>query len=396
MTENITTESGSSHLQYIDGIRGIASMAVIFSHFAAVFLPGLFFFDSANTKFELFWLNSPLNALTNGSSAVQCFFVLSGFLLTRRVYNSREKAAVSPLKTYAKYAGLIAPGIILAALLTAAGVMFNLEAAQLNPDLSYAADYNNFPFSFTSAVTDIFYRTFVTASKYDAPYWTIRYELLGTLIVPCVALFASTDRRYTRQIYVFLAVLSVLMQAEAFPAFFIGALIFDLASADSGDSSVSARAVRYVFAHSWLKAAVLVLALYFFTINFTNSGIYAPMKLPATRFNLGGPLRAFGFSVLLLYVIRNEKAKGILACRPLRFLGELSPFVYGFHWPVILSAGCGLYVLLHDTVSYGTAVAVIFFAVVAVTLVLARLYMKALPHLRGAIKTFFRRLFRTL
>lgn len=60
-----------SRISWIDGLRGIAALLVVFCHIACVFKYGLYSIKGANTIFEKVWLFTPLNVLTNGNTAVQ-------------------------------------------------------------------------------------------------------------------------------------------------------------------------------------------------------------------------------------------------------------------------------------------------------------------------------------
>lgn len=80
--ENIT--DSSSRLPFIYGMKGIAALSVFLCHIIAVFLPGFRFYNNENiTTIEKVWLETPLNAFTNGNTPVQFFFVISGFLIAR-------------------------------------------------------------------------------------------------------------------------------------------------------------------------------------------------------------------------------------------------------------------------------------------------------------------------
>ena len=69
--------NGSSKFIHLEWARGIASVIVLFHHFALAFIPGL------KTPFPQGGLvYTPAYALMNGSGAVIFFFVLSGFVLS--------------------------------------------------------------------------------------------------------------------------------------------------------------------------------------------------------------------------------------------------------------------------------------------------------------------------
>lgn len=108
-------------LGYIDGIRGIASIMVVFCHLSCAFMPWYYKTTPESTVFSKFFLASPLNALTNGHTAVNIFFVLSGFLIARKMYCKSEESIISPFFQYTKLLRVVMPAVILAALLMLGG-----------------------------------------------------------------------------------------------------------------------------------------------------------------------------------------------------------------------------------------------------------------------------------
>jgi peptidoglycan/LPS O-acetylase OafA/YrhL len=66
-----------SHIKSLDGLRGIAALMVVYFHFFIV-IEGISNFELLLKKFAVF-----------GQTGVSLFFVLSGFLITRILYNSK-------------------------------------------------------------------------------------------------------------------------------------------------------------------------------------------------------------------------------------------------------------------------------------------------------------------
>ena len=127
----ITTEHQTpTRIEYIDGIRGLASLFVVFCHLAAVFLPHFYSYKQDASTLSHIFINSPFNILTNGSVAVQCFFVLSGFLIARKMYGAKSSnvRSLSPVRQYVKLVKIVFPAILFAAILMWCGLMFHLKA----------------------------------------------------------------------------------------------------------------------------------------------------------------------------------------------------------------------------------------------------------------------------
>jgi len=90
-----------------ESIRGLACLAVVFSHLAMSFFPYLHHFD-VNETTNLAWVyfvhHSPLGFLYSGDAAVFVFFVLSGFVLSfailRRPEQFNQKIKIMMIKRY--------------------------------------------------------------------------------------------------------------------------------------------------------------------------------------------------------------------------------------------------------------------------------------------------------
>ena len=69
-------EAQSARTAELDGLRGLAALTVVFSHFGDLFPP---------SPLTLLWKVSPLSILSAGRESVVIFFVLSGFALHRMI-----------------------------------------------------------------------------------------------------------------------------------------------------------------------------------------------------------------------------------------------------------------------------------------------------------------------
>ena len=84
----------SAKINSAESIRGLACLAVVFSHLAMSFFPFLHHFDP-NEKTDLAWVYAihhlPFGFLYSGDAAVFVFFVLSGYVLSYAILKSPEQ-----------------------------------------------------------------------------------------------------------------------------------------------------------------------------------------------------------------------------------------------------------------------------------------------------------------
>lgn len=367
----------SGRIDYIDGIRGISSILVIFCHLACVFIPGLYFVENIRNGFERLWINSPLNVLTNGNTPVQCFFVMSGFLIARKMYQPSKKMN-SPLREYRKLLRVVIPGILFAFVLMVSGLMFHIKAANHNSIMSFVNDYNNFNPTFLNVVKDIFFSTFVDKSIYVGPFWTIKYEFLGALLITAISYYAAANK-HSKSFYILFGI-GLLFINPYLVSFVIGAFVFDCLYKEN-DETLLGKAVGFLLSKKALVIVLFVIGLYLLCVNNYLSKIWKPFKLLQILKFTPEIVAAMGVGTCLLCIEKTKVIKKFLSIRPLKFLGSISAYTYAFHWPIILSLGCGMYLLLENLLPYYYCVLIISLSVIIVTIILSYLFTKLLPKI---------------
>ena len=84
----------SAKINSAESIRGLACLAVVFSHLAMSFFPYLHHFDP-NEVTDLAWVDavhhSPFAFFYSGDAAVFVFFVLSGYVLSYATLRKPEQ-----------------------------------------------------------------------------------------------------------------------------------------------------------------------------------------------------------------------------------------------------------------------------------------------------------------
>lgn len=110
----------------LEATRGLASFVVFFHHFTLAFMPTLR--EVVRTNPWLFW---PFGWLFNGSAAVNFFFVLSGFVLTRKFFLTGDARIIfeGMLKRLPRLYLPVAASILLALALILLEIEWHQEAA---------------------------------------------------------------------------------------------------------------------------------------------------------------------------------------------------------------------------------------------------------------------------
>jgi peptidoglycan/LPS O-acetylase OafA/YrhL len=93
-------------INYLDGLRGLAALTVVFLHYVTAFYPAFVTanYSQIHTKsgIELFIAKSPLDIFYAGNFAVCIFFVLSGYVLSMKYFQFKNQNILikSAIKRY--------------------------------------------------------------------------------------------------------------------------------------------------------------------------------------------------------------------------------------------------------------------------------------------------------
>lgn len=191
----------------LEAIRGIASVIVIFHHFSLAFSPTL--------KSQV--ASTPIAILFNGEGAVTLFFVLSGFVLTRRYFdNGGGRIGMAAMKRWPR---LLLPStasimlgcaalLVLPAWFAEAGVAVNSDWLIDFGGSGRAVDFQP---SFVDALIRSF-GVFLFPSgyiQYNSSLWTMFPELFGSLFCFAYAAFATkVNKRWTGGVLLLLALVA--------------------------------------------------------------------------------------------------------------------------------------------------------------------------------------------
>lgn len=179
-----TGQPQGSKIIPLEATRGIASFIVFFHHFTLAFTPAF-----RDMIYRDPWLMWSLNWLFNGSAAVTFFFVLSGFVLTRKFFATGDSQII--FKGMAKRLPRLylpaAASIFLALVLILLGAEWHLEAARQTGSswLANAGNANrpqDFVPSFGGAALESLLVFLLPHNfTYNGNLWTMLIEFYGSI-----------------------------------------------------------------------------------------------------------------------------------------------------------------------------------------------------------------------
>jgi peptidoglycan/LPS O-acetylase OafA/YrhL len=327
------TPAGSSRLRSLDGLRGVASLVVVFHHLSLT-IPGIsdVLLGTADqappTGSAAWWLTStPAQLLVAGPEAVLVFFVLSGLVVALPVL-SRPRfdwIAFYPQRLLRLYLPIIA-----SVLLAAVVILLSHQHAQRGQS-GWVSSYSLSSLSWAQVLSSM--DVVIGQTNVNNPLWSLRWEVLFSLALPVFVVIAVVTRRFwwLAIIGCFGAALIGLFGANAtfvyLPAFLIGTVI----------------AVRLDALHRWVDAdgrralaaglALLVLSLLLLTLHWTVWAV-VPGSPIVTILDAAEVLGAAG---LVLAAGFWKPLVRLLSTSLFQWLGRISFSLYLVHVPIILA-----------------------------------------------------------
>ncbi len=307
-------------IESLDGLRGLAAVAVVAFHFFSAFAPRAMGEPGLDAAW---WVDTPINALFNGNFAVHVFFVLSAFVLSASSFAPRTHLARDLIIRYLR---LALPATV--SVLIAWGLLLALPDATLNLQRIAPAPWLHWTHQqpvpgLFRALADGLFGIFATGSSFfNNVLWTMQIELFGSF---GVYLFFQYCRHYRGLLLPLIA--SVLLLAKlpsAYLSFVLGAGL-----------CLTMRAGLHLNPWRAMAAFGLGLALGFPSTGFAERFelIDLPWRLqPGNPYGVLQPLAAL---LLVAGVIGAPALRRFFAHPVNLFLGRLSFPLYLVHVPLI-------------------------------------------------------------
>jgi peptidoglycan/LPS O-acetylase OafA/YrhL len=352
-TPNAAPQTGK--LAELDGLRGIAALIVVVWHFAFGFLPEWIGivpnFDPAAGL-----VGSPAFALIDGPGAVMLFFVLSGYVLPLGYFRSGRIDVVlrAVAKRWFRLVGLTVTAAVASYLLFRFGLYHYREAASFTQSDWLASFGGGDPGgqlepSLLGAVLEGSVFAFLrNADRYDPVLWTMRDELFGSFLTFGLGLLVSRCRGAVGILLLMIVAAATQWVNPRLVAFVAGLAL----------SWANARGVLTI--HRWVAPVCLVLGAILFGY-LEPRGLYAPLGFLSDASGWRYDriwLHTLGGVLLIVGLLGSDLAGRLLASAAGRLLGRLSFPVYLFHFPLLCSLSCWLFLVVRPALPHAAALAV--------------------------------------
>lgn len=331
-------------LDCFEAIRGLAALAVVFSHVLIAFWPWLVFRVGPHWEATPYWLQAvirfPVKFLTNGGMAVTLFFVLSGFVLSLSFFKKGDPAPLGPaaLRRYPRLMIPAAASIFLTLVALSLGLVRNralgeflvaadgttveaVKAAGTGPTnpWGWLLLWYDFAPDAGVALRQSVWDAFTGTASYNLVLWTMPIELAGSFLVfAFLALFGASRRRAVA--YAMVAAVTVAFDAKSFlpGEFYLLDFLLGVALCD----------LWIMNQRTWRWTLPLVPAVALVAV-----GLFA----------LPGSLKPLSAVLIIGATAASPALQRALSGGWLAVLGRLSFSLYLVHMVVLCSVGCGVY-----------------------------------------------------
>ncbi len=343
-------------MSQLEGVRGLAAVVVVAWHFIWAFAPWQLG-SVAGLPQNTGLIGSPIVASVDGPAAVVLFFVLSGFVVPLGFLRSGRTRTVlrAATKRWLRLAGLSVPAVLLAYLLFRFE-LFHFRAAAHVTHSAWLGSYGGgdphgaLDPSLSGALHEGLISAFVSKSdSYDPVLWTMRHELLGSFVCLGAALAIWNARDAAAGgILLLIALLVPLVDPWLIPFVAGTALAFI--------------ACRHGLRLHWVVAVAAIAVGVFLFGYLQPRGAYAALAVVQDRAGYRYDrilVHTLGGVLILAGLIGNQALARPLSVRPLLLLGRLSFPIYLFHFPLLCSLACFLFLTLRPGLSYGVTLLVV-------------------------------------
>jgi len=362
--------SSTKQLPELEALRGIAAVVVLVHHFMLGFTPrfeGLLYPDQPYSL-----MGTPAFAFINGAAAVIIFFVLSGFVLTVKIFQADSVAGVIPslIKRWPRLALTVIVANLIAGIAMAFGAFANVKAAQAVSS-TWLGSYFTWPSQGAGEISLALVEgatTFFTGREtYNSNLWTMYYEFIGSVVAICsAAAVVLIKHRFWKTMLLPLIWCICFYYSPRISTFIVGVWLAQMYSRGH-KSQLIGWPVLLICA-----LAVFLLGYHENLVSTRAEGIYALLNPLATKFPIA--VRAVLHSIAAVCVIsivqHNAAIKRMMSGRFGQWLGYMSFAIYLVQITVICSISSDTFIALAGA-SQLVRICLTFVVTVAATFALA-------------------------
>ncbi len=354
---------------HLEGLRGIAALIVVLSHFAAIFYPSTNFGAQypAHEDWESLFTTTPLALVFAGHFAVCLFFLLSGYVLSLPYFGNTTKDTnhllAALIKRPFRLSGLVLTSILVSFCLDRLSWYFNAPVSIQTYSTPWFESYwSQNTVTLDRLIIDVVTRLFSAGFSYNQPLWTIKIELYGSFLTFIFLLFfRGSNLRLLAYLYTF-----VLFHGTLYHGFIIGIFLADIVR---NYPHVVLKLTRTTLAWPLLFVGLLLSSRpEYITADELESTFFG--SFPSLR-GLGGGYSMLGATIVFIAVLISPNLQKMLSVRIFVLLGKISFALYAFHFLILGSFTSWLFLKLSPLFTYNINCAVVGITSITVMFVLS-------------------------
>lgn len=299
-------------LEFLDSLRGFAAISVVIGHFIAAYgLP----------QYLEFFRTTPLSIFFHGSGAVTFFFILSGYVLSRKYFNQNLKLKDFNFIQYSINRVFRIYPLFIVALILSFFIINSIDTSinTIPQETDYALKHWNKIYNLKKLLLEssLFYRIPVDPVQRLVPQdWTLSIEIIISMSIPFLAFLCKTK---PKTFFLFSLYLLLILKVQIY--FFEFILGIYLAYYTDKLKSLWNNLTKFI------KISILIIGILLYTSDFIISKVNNDI-LDFIFFNI----TAWGALVILIVSLCSKNMQLLLMKKPFIFMGKISFGIYLFHF----------------------------------------------------------------
>ena len=304
-------------VEFLDSLRGLASIAVVLSHYFIAY--------GIDIRFKVITY-SPFHFFFDGFAAVTFFFILSGFVLTLSLDKEKE---INIWSFYIKRIFRIMPSYLVVLGLSLIAYNSYIIIHSIPDSTTWINEFWSKPLSTLDFIKQFIFLKPEKSANLVFQNWTLNVEMAFSFLIPFLYLLLKKSA-----LYLFIIFNIVLLVFFSFSVFiFHFSLGMVLAFNHTKLVAVLSRLqTKYKFGLFFLA---ILLFTYRYTIPMYYYYWYRHLNFLNNE-NLIWILTGTGGFLLLLFVFMSDKTQSVLNTRFIKFIGKLSYAIYLVHGAVLI------------------------------------------------------------
>lgn len=342
------TNNKEEHILWLDGLRGIACTLVFMHHFILAFFPAAYYgieTESSLNKIDTLLAKSTIGIIFNGNFWVCIFCIVSGFVLSLKIMNKRNRGSISE-SILKRYPRLVLPMFFISFLvyfMLKMGLFSNLEAASYTKS-EWLSGYYLETVSIKKVITCSLYSVwFEGDSTFSTAFWMMTPLFMGSFLTYLIGVVTWNANRYIYIVYAMIAIFTLKKNSLLF-CFVVGSLL----------AYIYYNSKKMMENHV-LGILLLILGIYFggYPSNASPLDYYSILagKLPE-NINAGQFYHMIGASLFIYGIFCLKLGKMILENKIFLRLGKISFAIYLLHIPILFSVTTKIFLILYKTTKH--------------------------------------------